>query len=208
MGFCLFNNVAVAAAQAKAAHGVDRVLILDWDVHHGNGTEEIFYASDEVLYVSIHQSPLYPGTGAPGDVGMGRGEGFTVNLPVDPGTGGEEYLALVQHVVAPVAREWRPGLICISAGFDAHRSDPLAQCELEDADFGQMAAAMRELATELEAPVLVCLEGGYALEALAGSVVATLSALGGSELPADAPEDPAAPHRERLSRHWQALAPS
>ena len=205
MGFCLFNNVAVAAAQAKAAHGVERVLILDWDVHHGNGTEEIFYGSDEVLYVSIHQDPLYPGTGALADVGSGRGEGYTINLPVPPGTGGEEYLALVQHLVAPVAREWSPGLICISAGYDAHRDDPLAQCELADADYGEMAAAMRELAAEVEAPVLVCLEGGYALNALAASVLTTLEGLGGSESPAAAPAAPAAPYRERLSRHWPAL---
>jgi len=208
MGFCLFNNVAVAAAQAKAEHGVDRVLILDWDVHHGNGTEEIFYASDEVLYVSVHQSPLYPGTGTPSDVGVGDGVGYTINLPVPPGTGGEEYLALVQHVVAPVARQWRPGLICISAGYDAHRDDPLAQCELADADYGRMAAAMRELAAELSAPVLVCLEGGYALEALAGSVVETLEGLGGDGAPPAAPEAPATPYRERLSAHWPGLAAS
>jgi acetoin utilization deacetylase AcuC-like enzyme len=205
MGFCLFNNVAVAAAQAKAEHGVERVLILDWDVHHGNGTEEIFYGSDEVLYVSIHQSPLYPGTGAAGDLGAGEGLGYTVNLPVAPGAAGEEYLALIQHLVAPIAREWRPGLICISAGYDAHRDDPLAQCELTDADFGEMAAAMRELAAELSAPVLVCLEGGYALGALAASVVTTLAALGGSGSPAEVPETAAAPYRERLSRHWPAL---
>jgi len=205
MGFCLFNNVAVAAAQAKAAHGVERVLILDWDVHHGNGTEEIFYGSDAVLYVSIHQDPLYPGTGALGDVGSGRGEGYTINLPVPPGTGGEGYLALIQHLLAPVAREWSPGLICISAGYDAHRDDPLAQCELGDADYGEMAAAMRELAAEVDAPVLICLEGGYALGALAASVLTTLEGLGGSGSPAVAPAAPAAPYRERHSRHWPAL---
>ena len=206
MGFCLFNNAAVAAAQAKATHGVDRVLILDWDVHHGNGTEEIFYASDEVLYVSIHQSPLYPGTGAASDVGRGDGQGYTVNLPVAPGTGGEEYLALVQHVVAPVAREWRPGLLCISAGFDAHRDDPLAQCLLDDSDFGAMAAAMRELATELEVPILVCLEGGYALGALAASVVATMESLGSDVAAPSAPEEFAKPYRQRLSAHWPAFS--
>jgi acetoin utilization deacetylase AcuC-like enzyme len=107
-----------------------------------------------------------------------------------------------------VARQWRPGLICISAGYDAHSDDPLAQCELADADFGLMAAAIRGLAAELSAPVLVCLEGGYALEALAGSVVATLAALGSEESPPAAPEAPAAPHRERLSAHWSALASS
>jgi acetoin utilization deacetylase AcuC-like enzyme len=205
MGFCLFNNVAVAAAHALAEHGTERVLILDWDVHHGNGTEEIFYESGEVLYVSIHQSPLYPGTGAPSDVGRGEGEGFTINLPVAPGAGPEEYLSLVQHLVLPVAREWRPDLICISAGFDAHRDDPLAQCELDERAYAEMTASMRELAGELAVPVLVCLEGGYALQALADSVVATLEALSGDRPPASAEEDGAAPHRRRLAAHWPVL---
>jgi acetoin utilization deacetylase AcuC-like enzyme len=177
MGFCLFNNVAIAAAHALAEHGAERVLILDWDVHHGNGTEEIFYESAQVLYVSIHQSPLWPGTGAPSDVGEGEGKGFTINLPVAPGAGRDEYLSLVGGKVVPVARDWRPGLICISAGYDAHRDDPLAQCELDERDFGEMTATMRELAGELGVPILVCLEGGYAVQALADSVVATLEAL-------------------------------
>src|SRR3954447_24980218 len=174
MGFCLFNNVAVAAAHAIAQGGAERVLILDWDVHHGNGTEAIFYGSSEVLYSSIHQSPLYPGTGAAADVGSGAGEGYTVNLPVPPGAGPDRFLALVQQVIAPVAREWKPGLLCISAGYDAHRDDPLANCELDDAAYGDMAASMWELAGELEAPLLVCLEGGYSLGALSRSVLATL----------------------------------
>jgi acetoin utilization deacetylase AcuC-like enzyme len=206
MGFCLFNNVAVAAAHAIAECGVERVLVLDWDVHHGNGTEEIFYASDQVLYVSIHQSPLYPGTGAAGDIGSGDGQGYTINLPVPPGSGNREFLSLVQHVVVPVAREWRPQLLCISAGYDAHREDPLANCELDDAAYREMAATMRELGAELGAPVLVCLEGGYALEALARSTVATLEALSGGASPGAAPEEPAAPYRERLGSYWPSLA--
>jgi acetoin utilization deacetylase AcuC-like enzyme len=205
MGFCLFNNVAVAAAEAVEALGLERVLILDWDVHHGNGTEAIFYPSSSVLYSSIHQSPLYPGTGAAGDVGEGEGVGYTINLPVPPGSGGEQALALVEHVVAPVAREWGAQLICISAGYDAHRDDPLAECELDDSAFGEMAAAVRALAAELQAPVLVCLEGGYALEALARSVVATLEALSGDRSPAAASLELAAPYRERLARHWPVL---
>src|SRR4051794_2691464 len=206
MGFCLFNNVAVAAAHAIAECGAERVLILDWDVHHGNGTEAIFYGSDQVLYSSIHQSPLYPGTGAATDLGSGAGEGYTVNLPVPPGSGPDEFLALVQHVVAPIAREWRPGLLCISAGYDAHRDDPLANCELDDPAFGDMAAAMRELAGELEVPLLVCLEGGYSLGALSRSVVATLDAVSGGDAPREAPVEPAATYRERLGRFWPALA--
>jgi acetoin utilization deacetylase AcuC-like enzyme len=206
MGFCLFNNVAVASAHAISELGVDRVLVLDWDVHHGNGTEAIFYDSNQVLYSSIHQSPLYPGTGAPEDVGVGEGEGFTVNLPVPPGSGPDEFLALVQHVVVPIAREWSPGLICLSAGYDAHRDDPLAECELDEAAYADMAASFRELGSELEVPVLVCLEGGYALDALAASVVATLDALGDGASPREAPRDPAQPHRGRLARYWGTLA--
>jgi acetoin utilization deacetylase AcuC-like enzyme len=206
MGFCLFNNVAVAAAHAIAECGAERVLIIDWDVHHGNGTEAIFYGSDEVLYSSIHQSPLYPGTGAATDLGSGSGEGFTVNLPVPPGSGPDEFLALVQHVVAPVAREWKPGLLCISAGYDAHRDDPLANCELDDAAYWDMAATLRELAGELEVPLLICLEGGYSLGALSRSVVATLDAVSGEDSPREAPAGPAAPYLERLARFWPGLA--
>jgi acetoin utilization deacetylase AcuC-like enzyme len=205
MGFCLFNNVAVAAAHAIAELGVERVLVLDWDVHHGNGTEAIFYGSPQVLYSSIHQSPLYPGTGAPTDVGSGDGQGYTLNLPVPPGSGPDEFLSLVQAVVAPIAQEWRPELICISAGYDAHRDDPLANCMLDDAAYGDMAAAMRGVAADLEVPVLICLEGGYSLGALSRSVVATLEAFSGEGDPRDAPAEPAAPHRERLARFWPAL---
>ncbi len=206
MGFCLFNNVAVAAAHAIAEGGVERVLVLDWDVHHGNGTEAIFYSSPQVLYSSIHQSPLYPGTGAATDTGSGEGEGYTVNLPVPPGSGPDEFLSLVQRVVAPLAREWRPGLLCISAGYDAHRDDPLANCELDDAAYWDMSAAMRDLAGELGVPLLICLEGGYSLGALSRSVVATLDAVSSDGPPRDAPTEPAAPYRERLSGFWSGLA--
>jgi acetoin utilization deacetylase AcuC-like enzyme len=205
MGFCLFNNVAVASAHAIAELGVERVLVLDWDVHHGNGTEEIFYGSPQVLYSSIHQSPLYPGTGAGTDHGSGDGEGYTVNLPVPPGSGPDEFLSLVQNVVAPIAREWRPGLLCISAGYDAHRDDPLANCELDDAAYGDMAATMRDLAAELEVPVLICLEGGYSLGALSRSVVVTLDAFGDGREPRLAPVEPADEYRQRLARFWPAL---
>jgi acetoin utilization deacetylase AcuC-like enzyme len=206
MGFCLFNNVAVAAAHAIAKRGAERVLVLDWDVHHGNGTEEIFYESAEVLYASIHQSPLYPGTGAATDVGTGDGEGFTVNLPVPPGAGPDEFLSLVQQVVAPIAREWRPGLLCISAGYDAHRDDPLANCELDEAAFADMAATMARLGSELGAPILVCLEGGYSLGALAASVPATIEALADGREPREAPADLASAQRAQFARYWDSLS--
>jgi acetoin utilization deacetylase AcuC-like enzyme len=208
MGFCLFNNVAVAAAHAIAECGAERVLILDWDVHHGNGTEAIFSGSDQVLYASIHQSPLYPGTGAATDFGTGAGEGYTVNLPVPPGSGPDEFLSLVQQVVAPIAREWKPGLLCISAGYDAHRDDPLANCELDDAAYADMSASMRELADELGVPLLICLEGGYSLAALSRSVVATLDAVSGGASAREAASESAAPYRQRLARFWPALAGS
>jgi len=179
MGFCLFNNVAVASAHALAEHGAERVLVLDWDVHHGNGTEEIFYSSPDVLYASIHQRPLYPGTGAPGDTGAGEGEGFTLNMPVPPRSGREAFLGAIDGQLLPRARDYAPKLIAISAGYDAHRDDPLADCTLVEADYAEMAGRMKALGEELGAPVLVCLEGGYDTGALAASVVATLEALGG-----------------------------
>ena len=206
MGFCLFNNVAIGVAQALAEHGVERALVLDWDVHHGNGTQEVFYDSGQVLFASIHQSPLYPGTGDPSERGAGEGEGLTINLPVDPGAGPDEFLAIVQTVVAPLAREFQPGLIAVSAGFDAHRDDPLADCMLDEAAYGDMAASVRDLAAELEVPVLVCLEGGYALAALAGSVDATIAALKGSAPPRRAPSEAAAGQRSRLRDRWPTLA--
>jgi acetoin utilization deacetylase AcuC-like enzyme len=204
MGFCLFNSIAVGAAAAIAESGAERVLILDWDVHHGNGTEEIFFARDDVLYVSIHQSPLYPGTGRPADAGADAGHGYNVNLPVGPGADGELFLGLVEHVVAPIAREYRPSLIGISAGYDAHRDDPLANCELRDTDYGAMTAAMRDLGAELGAPVLVCLEGGYDLGALSRSVLETVLALGGSEPAPAADAGRVAPAREAFSSLWPA----
>ena len=206
MGFCLFNNVAVAAAHALEACGAERVLVLDWDVHHGNGTEAIFAASDRVLYASIHQSPLYPGTGAAEYVGAGAGEGYTVNLPVPPGAGPDEFLALVQHVVAPIGRDYRPDLIAISAGYDAHRADPLASCTLDEESYADMTASMRLLGEELGAPVLVCLEGGYSPDALAASVVATIEAITSGHEPRDAPADAAREAIGRATVHWPAIA--
>ncbi len=169
MGFCLFNSIAVAARHALDELALDRVLILDWDVHHGNGTNDIFHASDDVLFASIHQSPLYPGTGPLRDVGEDTGEGYSLNLPVPPGSEEETWLGLVEHVVAPAALAFEPQLILVSAGFDAHRADPLANCELEEESFAQMALHVRALGEELGAPVGLVLEGGYDLDALAAA---------------------------------------
>ena len=179
MGFCLFDNVAVAAALAIAELGVERVFILDWDVHHGNGTAEIFRERDDVLFASIHQGGIFPGSGAREDTGSGAGEGLTINLPVPAGSEEELWVSLLEREVLPAAARFEPQLVLISAGFDAHRDDPLAECRLEAASFGRMASLVREAAAGWAAPVGAVLEGGYALEALADSVVATMSALGG-----------------------------
>jgi acetoin utilization deacetylase AcuC-like enzyme len=207
MGFCLFNNVAVAARHALDGHGVERVLVLDWDVHHGNGTNDIFYGTSEVLYASIHQSPLYPGTGALSETGAGEGEGYTINLPVPPGSGHDEWLSLVQQIVAPAARAYEPGFVLVSAGFDAHRDDPLAECTLTEASYAAMAATIRDLAGELAAPLAIVLEGGYDLGALARSVAATMAAAAGEEAAEEAPAGPLVERaRSDLARWWTVLA--
>jgi len=209
MGFCLFNNVAVAAQFAIDRRGLERVMILDWDVHHGNGTNDIFHSSDRVLFVSIHQWPLYPGSGPGTDAGYGQGEGFTVNLPVPAGSDDALYRSLVDHVAVPLLESFEPQLVLISAGYDAHREDPLADCMLTEQGFGAMTRSVRQ-ACEAAGSALGCvLEGGYALGALGRSVAATMSELtpaaprGSSDAPAVAPV--AREARERLAQWWPAL---
>ncbi len=203
MGFCLFNNVAVAATHALLGCGAERVMIVDWDVHHGNGTQDVFYESAEVLFASIHQQPLYPGSGDQAETGAGEGVGYTLNLPVAPGAGPDEFLSLVQHLIVEAGRRFSPDLLAVSAGYDAHRADPLAQCLLDAAAYADMAASLRDLAAELEIGVLVCLEGGYATEALAQSVSATISAFSDPTLRARrAPPEPAEEYRRQLPELW------
>jgi acetoin utilization deacetylase AcuC-like enzyme len=209
MGFCFFNNVAVAARRATAAHGCQRVLILDWDVHHGNGTNDIFHAADDVLFVSIHEWPLYPGTGPASDMGSGPGAGYTLNLPVPAGSGDETYRSLVDHVVCPLITLWEPGLVLVSAGFDAHRLDPLADCRVTEQGYAGMTAALRRACGAVGAPLGLVLEGGYSLEALCWSVAALAPVLGAESAPAfeDVAVHPLAVRAaERLSRWWPTLA--
>ena len=208
MGFCLFNNVAIAAAARARRPRARRVLILDWDVHHGNGTNDIFHARDDVLFCSIHQSPLYPGTGPASDAGSGAGEGYTVNLPVPGGSGDAVFSSLVEHVVRPLARAYGPGLVLISAGYDAHADDPLADCVVSDAGYAALSASVRAMAGELGVPLGIVLEGGYDLGALSRGVTITLETAGddGAVVPETPPHPLAEQARARLAgEHWPAL---
>jgi len=206
MGFCLLANVAVAARHALDAYGLTRILVLDWDVHHGNGTHDIFYADPRVLFCSLHQWPMWPGTGAHEQTGKGLGEGYTLNLPMPAGSGDDLWCSMVEHLVGAVARTYRPQLILVSAGYDAHADDPLAGCTVSDDGFATMSASVGALAAELDVPVGVVLEGGYDVDALARGVVRTLETLGG---PAELPDVPLHPLADRLltglAPRWAAL---
>jgi acetoin utilization deacetylase AcuC-like enzyme len=175
MGFCLLNNIAVTAA-VLAERG-ERVLIADWDVHHGNGTQAAFWRDGRVAYVSLHQSPLYPGTGRAEEVGEGPGAGTNLNIPVPPGTTGDAYRAAVDDVIVPLAEWFRPTWVLVSAGFDGHRADPLANLALSAGDFADLAE--RILALAPPGRRMAFLEGGYDLGALAASAGACVAAMAG-----------------------------
>ncbi len=176
MGFCLINNVAVAAA-GLADRG-ERVLMVDYDAHHGNGTQDIFFSDPRVTYVSFHQYPLYPGTGALDEIGAGEGLGHTINFPFPPGTTGDVYRSAFDQVIAPFAEQWQPTWVLVSAGFDAHRLDPITGLGLQSGDFADLTAEL--LALVPAGRRLVFLEGGYDLEALSDSTGATLAAMVGA----------------------------
>ncbi|HLB01111.1 MAG TPA: histone deacetylase [Bacteroidota bacterium] len=178
MGFCLFNNVAVGARYAAFRHSVKRAAVIDWDVHHGNGTQEIFYADRSVFYVSLHQYPFYPGTGAADERGTGDGREYTLNIPLGTGSGDGEYLGSFRRDVLPALDAYRPELIFISAGFDAHRLDPLAGMKLTEESFAEMTRLTMEAAGTLcDGRIVSVLEGGYHLDSLARSVESHLRVL-------------------------------
>ncbi|MEW6201891.1 MAG: histone deacetylase [bacterium] len=189
LGFCLFNNIAVGARYAQEQHGVERIFILDWDVHHGNGTMHSFEDDSTVFFASFHQYPHYPGTGRVSDVGKGDGTGFTLNFPMPSGSADADYLFLMEAIVATVIRKFQPQLLLISAGFDAHREDPLSGIMLTEGGY----SAMMEIAASaagLDCPVGLVLEGGYNLHTLSSSAAAVVETLLGHHAPYSAASAP------------------
>ncbi len=182
MGFCLFNNIAIAARVAQKDYGFNRIAIVDWDVHHGNGTQNTFYDEAGVLFISLHQSPAFPGTGKLDEVGSGEGEGYTVNIPLPGGCQNHDYYQVFQQVVIPILREYRPELVMISSGYDSHHQDPLAGMLLTEDGYHGMASALKKIAEDYaQERMLLCLEGGYNLQALANSVGNVIEALNQKE---------------------------
>jgi acetoin utilization deacetylase AcuC-like enzyme len=213
MGFCLFNNVAIAARWLCERHGLDRVVIVDWDVHHGNGTQHSFADDRRVLYVSTHQYPFYPGTGRAEEVGVGEAKGLTVNVPLPAGCGDGEFLDAFLRVIDPVCRQFEPQFVLVSAGFDAHHRDPLAGMRVTDEGFACLARVLLRVAAEWAGGRFAAvLEGGYDLDALRGSVARVLEEMRGEHLaellPATPVDCPAVPRVIEAHRQYWDLESS
>ena len=183
MGFCMFNNVAVAARKAVQSYGIKRVLIVDFDVHHGNGTQESFYGDKNVLYFSSHQYPFYPGTGSMTESGKSYGTGYTVNCPLRGGQKDGHYIAVYRYILAPIIEAFEPELVLVSAGFDAHAMDPIGGMQLSSKGFGAISGIIRDGAAKVSAPVVYVLEGGYNLGALKESISCVVSVMKGASAP-------------------------
>lgn len=207
MGFCIFNNLAIAAHAALAGGQVERILVYDWDLHHGNGTQASFFADDRLLYISAHQWPFFPGSGLNDEIGEGAGEGYSVNVPWPPGAGNEEYCFLIREVVTPLAQEYRPQLILVSAGFDTHSEDLLGSMRVDENGYAAQTRLMADLARQhCEGRIAYVLEGGYNLEAEARGVATVFETMLGDEV--EIPEGrPRQMHREIVDRTRKALAP-
>ena len=217
MGFCLFNNVAIAARHLLRNRGLRRILIVDWDLHHGNGTEHEFYEEDSVLYFSIHQSPAYPGTGRITDTGAGRGEGYNVNVPVPPGVGDRGYVRVFNEILVPIAREYRPEFVIVSAGQDTHLGDPLGGMRVSVRGFEDMTGIVRDIADEFSrGRLVISIEGGYNVRASAYSLLAIINQiadlglevkdpLGTSDFPELSLDDRIAKIREVQKTYWKVL---
>ncbi len=215
MGFCVYNNIAVAVEHARAELGCERVLVVDWDVHHGNGTQHMFEDRRDVLVFNTHQWPHYPGTGAAHEIGRDAGEGYTVNVPLAPGAGDGEYLAVFDEVLTPIAERFAPDLVLVSAGFDAHARDPLGDMRVTDEGFAGLCARVRELADRhARGRLVLLLEGGYDLAGLRESALACARILTGETAPEEAPKisrplaDTLARVREQHAQRWGLRGPT
>lgn len=179
-GFCFFNNIAIMIEYLRAKHKLKKFAILDWDVHHGNGTQDIFYDDPSVLYFSTHQSPLYPGTGTINEIGEGEGKGYNINVPLNPGTSGASFLYILKEVFIPLMKDFKPDLIAISAGYDAYFDDPLANLKFTVKTYADAINIVKKIADKFcDGRIVIILEGGYHLEALSHGILATVSNLSG-----------------------------